>query len=74
MMGRNIHFKGVIWKIIPKLSLLPLLIWSIVGTQNSKTSWSFGRSECNRVKGKNLSGGSRFFPLSVDPIMKVLLC
>ena len=27
MMGHNIHFKGVIWKIIPKLSLLPLLIW-----------------------------------------------
>ena len=29
MMGRNICFKGVIWKIIPKLSVLPLLIWSI---------------------------------------------
>ena len=28
MMGRNISFKGVIWKIIPKLSLLPLLNWS----------------------------------------------
>ena len=28
MMGHNIHFEGVIWKIIPKLSLLPLLIWS----------------------------------------------
>ena len=28
MMGYNIHFKGVIWKIIPKLSLLPLLILS----------------------------------------------
>ena len=25
MMGHNISFKGVIWKIIPKLSLLPLL-------------------------------------------------
>ena len=30
MMGRNIHFKGIIWKIIVKLSLLPLLIWSTV--------------------------------------------
>ena len=28
MMGHNICFKGVIWKIIPKLSHLPLLIWS----------------------------------------------
>ena len=28
MMGLNICFNGVIWKIIPKLSLLPLLIWS----------------------------------------------
>ena len=28
MMGHNIHFKGVIWKIIPKLSLLPHLIWT----------------------------------------------
>ena len=28
MMGHNIRFKGVICKIIPKLSLLPLLIWS----------------------------------------------
>ena len=30
MMGHNISFKRVIWKIIPKLSLLPLLIWSTV--------------------------------------------
>ena len=27
IMGCNIHFKEVMWKIIPKLSLLPLLIW-----------------------------------------------
>ena len=33
MRGQNVHFKGVLWKIIPKLSLLPLLIWSTV------TSW-----------------------------------
>ena len=30
MMGHYIHFKGVPWKIIPELSLLPLLIWSTV--------------------------------------------
>ena len=30
MMGHNICFKGVIWKIIPGLSFLPLLIWSTV--------------------------------------------
>ena len=30
MVGHNIRFKGVKWKIIPKLSLLLLLIWSSV--------------------------------------------
>ena len=28
MMGHNISFKGVIWKLTHKLSLLPLVIWS----------------------------------------------
>ena len=28
MMSHNICFKGVMWKIIPMLSLLPLLIWN----------------------------------------------
>ena len=28
MMGNNMCFKGVIWLVIPKLSLLLLLIWS----------------------------------------------
>ena len=28
MMSHNIRLKGLIWKIIPKLSLVPLLIWS----------------------------------------------
>ena len=28
MMDHNIRFKGALWEIIPKLSLLPLLIWS----------------------------------------------
>ena len=28
MMGHKICLNGKIWKIIPKLSLLPLLIWS----------------------------------------------
>ena len=27
MRGHKIHFYGEIWKIIPKLSLFPLLIW-----------------------------------------------
>ena len=35
MMGQNICFKGVIWKIIPKLSLLSLLIWSTACTKIS---------------------------------------
>ena len=30
MMGHNIQLKGAILKIIPKLSILPLLIWSSV--------------------------------------------
>ena len=29
MIGRNMIFKEIIWKIISKLSLLLLLIWSI---------------------------------------------
>ena len=28
MRGHNLRFYGEIWKIIPKISLLPLLIWS----------------------------------------------
>ena len=28
MKGHDICFKEAIWKIIPKLSILPLLIWS----------------------------------------------
>ena len=36
MMGHNISFEGVIWKIIPKLSLLPLLTWS---TAESNENW-----------------------------------
>ena len=31
MMGHNISFEGEIQKIIPKLSLLPLLFWSTEG-------------------------------------------
>ena len=36
MMGHNICFKGIIWKIIPNLSLLPILTWS--------TAYDFGIS------------------------------
>ena len=32
MMGHNRRFKGVIWKIIPKLSLLPFLTWSFANS------------------------------------------
>ena len=32
LMGHNLCFCGQIWEIIPKLSLLPLLIWSTVIT------------------------------------------
>ena len=37
MIGHKICFKGVIWKIIPKLFLLPLLIWN---TGYSAVGWS----------------------------------
>ena len=36
MMGHHIGFKEVIWKIIPKLSLLPLFIWHTVNSQREK--------------------------------------
>ena len=29
VIGLDMSFKGVIWKIMPKLSLLPILIWRI---------------------------------------------
>ena len=36
MMGLNIRFKAVILKIVPKLSLLPLLIWRTVMYKSQK--------------------------------------
>ena len=36
MIGPNMCFKGIIWKIVPKLSLLPL-IWSAAEVQGAKT-------------------------------------
>ena len=38
MVGHNIHCKGVTWKIIPKLSPLPLLTWSTVNTMDPDKS------------------------------------
>ena len=35
MMAHNIPFKGVIWKIIPKLHILPLLICSTAYSNNN---------------------------------------
>ena len=37
MQGHKICFYGEIWLIIPKLSLLPLLIWSTVTADLCKT-------------------------------------
>ena len=51
MMGHNIHFKGVIWKIIPKLFLLPLLIFSTGAIQIScHNIWFFGNNKKNTEK------------------------
>ena len=49
MMGPNICFKGVIWKIIPKLSLLPLLIWTTGSTE---------------PLAQHIKGGTYSFPLA----------
>ena len=50
MMGRNISFKGAIGKIIPKLSLLPLLISSngIVNYPNERTVWFYSVIICSK--------------------------
>ena len=47
IMGHNIHFKGVLWKIIPKLSLLLILIWSaeIVKNKTNKMFMAFFSSK-----------------------------
>ena len=45
MMGHNIHFKGVMWKNIIKLSLLPLHIWS---TDDCVCVWGGGGVEGER--------------------------
>ena len=37
MRGHNIGFKGVIWKIIPKLSFLPLLSGALKCSVNLRT-------------------------------------
>ena len=36
MMDHSMYFKGVIWKIIPKLSLLPLPMWSTEKSKETK--------------------------------------
>ena len=43
-----------------------------IALRMAKTLWSFGRSECNRVKGKNIPPQRRakLFPSRVDPIEK----
>ena len=52
MMGRNIHFIGVIWKIIPKLSLLRLLIWSTVNVHIKELFLYKINSECRSSSSK----------------------
>ena len=54
LMGCNICFKGVIWKIIPNLSLLPLLIWSTVVSY-------VALNECLLLKERTCSSRSNFF-------------
>ena len=44
MMGHNITFKGVISKTIPKLSLLPLLIWGTGAIMHLKDAYGMANS------------------------------
>ena len=36
MMGHNIHFKGVLWKLIPKLSFYPSLYGALINAEKAK--------------------------------------
>ena len=49
MTGHNIHFKSIIWKFIPKLSPLTLLIWSNEKVVNSKVLLKSYRSDKNDI-------------------------
>ena len=49
MMGHNIHIERIIWKVIPKFSLLPPLIWSS----------GFDFPDCSVREGKSLSYSQR---------------
>ena len=62
MRSQKIHFYGQIWKIIPQLSLLPLLIWStgslteinsrlILCFYSSKISRFYNKLSCKKVRG-----------------------
>ena len=44
MMGLKICFNGKIWRIIPKLSQIPILIWS-TGQKNKKRSVTVSTSQ-----------------------------
>ena len=47
MMGHKICFSGEMWLIIPKLSLLPLLIWSTEIIQGQRyITFKRANSEC----------------------------
>ena len=45
MVGHNIYFKGVMRKFFPKLSLLPLLIWSTGHAYNADVKIKFLRRD-----------------------------
>ena len=79
MIGRNIRFKGVTWKIIPKLSLLPPLICSTVRFDQElhwhsvSPAWKFpyrGLYTSYRVK----SGDSKKFTLTPGKQYPCLAC
>ena len=55
MMGHKIWFFGETWLIIPKLSLLPLLIWSTDTTLSSLTGTAvFAQTGSHPMLGKHL--------------------
>ena len=54
MRGHNINFNTEIWKIIPKLSLLSLFIWSTEYNNKRNTDYTY-RQSCLKISG-SMSG------------------
>ena len=72
MMGYKICFYGEMWIIIPKLSLLLLLIWSTGShvRQLGHLHHAFFALWWSTLRGKNCPTSCKFFPLRVDYLLE----